>query len=308
MAAKKVTIAVGMVSIATRIEPAVDEESSNFRTIHTANGTHAPVRCKQYMECPECKHRETSHWGFKEKGAERDGTIVVVSAEELAAASGEPITGRQGTLPAEVVFHPREKVYAATVAGDSVQNIYPDKGAEKAYVALRDTLAASPDLVACMIWAPGSKNALWTIEVVGNRLVATKRSWPEYVRPTVEIPPVEVTDVERQMFGHLVNTSVEDFDLGRYVDQAKLSREELIASRTGSSTAGTLREGMASRDDVPSLMAAIEASLAAAGAKPKAVKKAPAKKTAAKKPPAKKAAPRKRAAAKKTTAPLAKSA
>ena len=303
MAAKKVTIAVGMVSIATRIEPAVDEESSNFRTIHTADGTHDPVRCRQFMECPECKHRETSHWGFPEKGMERDGTIVVVSAEELAAASGEPITGRQGNMPVEVVFHPREKVYAATVAGDSVQNIYPDKGAEKAYVALRDTLAADPGIVACMIWAPGSKNALWTLEVVEHRLVATKRCWPEYVRPTMQIPMVEVTDAERQMFGHLVSSSVEDFDLGRYVDQAKLSREELIASRTGTPVSSALMPGMASPSDVPSLMAAIEASLAAAGAKP--VKKAPAKKAAAKKSPAKKAAaPRKRAA--KKAVPLAK--
>jgi DNA end-binding protein Ku len=304
VAAKKVTIAVGMVSIATRIEPAVDEEASMFRTICTGEGTHDPVRCKQYMECPVCETRHSSHWGFKEKGIERDGTMVVVSAEELAAANGAPVTGRQGTMPVEVVFHPREKVYAATVAGDSVQNIYPDKGAEKAYVALRDTLAADPSLVACMIWAPGSKNALWTLEVVGHRLVATKRCWPEYVRPTVEIPLVEVSEVERQMFSHLVSTTMEDFDLGKYVDQAKLSKEELIASRTGTPIgAATLREGMASPNDVPSLMAAIEASLAAAGAKP-IPKKAPAKKAAAKKPPAKKAAaPRKRAAKKP---PLAK--
>jgi DNA end-binding protein Ku len=298
VAAKKVTFAVGMVSIATRIEVAADEESSDLHTVCTDGGAHDPVRCKQYMECPVCATQHSSHWGFPEKGVERDGKMVVLTQDEIAAATGAPVTGRAGEMPVEISFHPREKVYAATVAADSVQNVYPDKGSEKAYVALRETLRTNPGIVAVMIWAPAKKNALWVLEVAGEHLVATKMCWPEQVRPTVEVPMAEVSDAELSMFQQLIESTVEDFDLGRYVNQSKLDKEALVASRAGTAIGTVLEPGVAARSSVPDLMAALEASMAKAGAKPR---KAPAKKAAAKKT-AKKAAPRKRAAAKKTAA------
>lgn len=300
MAAKKVTVMVGFVPIPIKLEVAVDEETSGTHTVCTAGGTHDPTRVKQHVDCPSCGKSASSVWGFPERGVEKDGAVVVLTEEEITAANGAPQTGRAGQPPIEVSFHPREKVYGATVASNSVQNVYPDRGGEKGYTLLRDTLAAHPDVVATLIWAPTSKNALWVLEVVDRRLVISKRCWPEQVRPSLDVPTVDVLDMEREMFSQLIEQSVEDFDLGRYVDQSKLSLEELVASRTGVVPATvTGSSGASPVSAVPDLLAAIEASLA------KVAKPTPVKRTPAKKAVAKKAAPRKRAA-KKTAQPLAK--
>lgn len=302
MAAKKVTVMVGFVPIATKIDVAVEEESSGTHTVCMGDGTveHPPARVKQHVACPVCERTHTSVWGFDHRGVERDGGLVVLTDEELRTAAGEPQTGRAGKPAVQLAFHPREKVYGATLASDSVQNMYPDKGGEKAYALLRDALLANPEVVACMVWAPSTKNALWVLEVVGQRIVISKRCWPEQVRATMEVPEVEVADMERDMMTMLVRETAEDFDLGRYVDQSKLSLEELINSRSVvEGGEAPLRAAPASA--VPDLLAAMQATLDAAGAKMKPVKKVAAKKTVAKKA----AAPRKRAA-KKTVAPLGK--
>lgn len=302
--AKKVTWMVGFVPLHVKMEVAIDPESSDTHTVCTGDGTHAPSRVKQSFTCPICETSASSTWGFKERGVERDGAVVVLTPEEIAAATGAPHTGRKDAPPIELAFHNREKLFAATVAADSVQNVYPDRGGEKAYALLRNALARRPDVVGAMIWAPSSKNALWVLEVVGSRIVASKRCWPEMVRATTEIADVDLLDVEQEMFGQLVEGSIEDFDLGKYVDQSKLSLEELIASRTAVSGATALKPGVAGRDQIPDLLANLQASLAALQpAKKPPAKRAPAKKAPAKKAAAKKA-PAKRAA--KKAAPLAK--
>lgn len=317
---KKVSMLVGFVPLPVRIEVAVDKEESGTHTVCIGNSdadVHDPVRVKQFVECPKCQRRHTSTYGFTERGIERDGEVIVLTKEELKAAAGTPRTGNtsKGQPPIKLAFHSREKVYAATVAGDSVQNVFPESGGEKAYALLRQALLDDPDVVACMIWAPSTKNALWTLEVVGERIVATKRCWPEYVRAVPQVPEVPVADVEVAMFNELVATTVEDFDLGRYVDQSKVDLDELVKEREGVPI--DIGTGTVSRDDIPDMIAKLQASLAAAGAKPAAkkparneftgrgTKRAPAKKTPAKKAPAKKAVAKK-APAKKVATPRKK--
>lgn len=305
--AKKVTVMYGFVPVHTKMEVAVDEESSDAHAVCTGindESRHAPVRVKQSVACPVCEVKHTSVWGFPQRGVEREGEMVVLTDEEIRGALGEPRTGRKDKPPVEIAFHPREKVFAATVAADSVQNMYPDRGGEKAYTLLRDALASHPEIVGVMIWAPSTRNALWVLEVVGSRIVASKRHWPEMVRATTEIPPVDVLDLERAMVDQLIVASVEDFDLGKYVDQSKLSMEELIASRAGTAPATVSATGQVGNPAVTDLLAGLQASLDAIGAskapaKP-AVKRAPAKKAVAKKAPARKRA------TKKAAAPLAK--
>ena len=292
--AAKVTGVMGLIPLALRIEPAVDKESSGNRIIclGTAEKPHDPARVEQRMTCPVCEVYHSSYHGFEHRGRELGDTLVVLTDKDLAEAGGAPRTGRAGKPPVEIKFHPREKVYRATVAGDSVQNVYPDRGGEKAYALLRDHLEAAPDVVACMIWAPSTANALWTIEVVDDRLVATKRAWPEYVKPTQAIPPVEISQLEREMFMTWVDATVEDFDLSVYSDQRKLGVEALIAERAGQGV--PMPTATSAAAGIGDLLAGLEANIAAVKAK------TPAKKAVAKKAPAK------RAAAKKTTTPRKK--
>lgn len=277
--AAKVTVMVGgFMPIAARLEVAVetDDSNKNVHTVCTGVGTkHSPTFVKQRLICPACDRQEPSVWQYQERGEERAGGIVVLTAEELDSANGTPITGRgEGPFP-EISFHSREKVYACTVAADSVQNMSPDKGGEKSYALLRDYLAAQPDVVGAMTWAPSTKNALWVLEVVDQRIVVSKRCWPEDTRPAPAIAPAELKDREVAMFALLAEP--EDFDIGKFVDQARLDRRALLDSKGDTPAAATFGNG--------DVMAAMQAELDARAKKstPKVVKKAPAKRAPAKK-------------------------
>lgn len=271
--ASKTSITIGLVTVPVTLSPAVDDEGGNFRTVHV--GDHEPARVTVKAMCTHegCGDERSSVFGYPDRGQEVDGKLVLVTKEEIAAASGDPI---KVMVPA---FHPREKVYAATVASDSVQNVLPQKGYDKQYVALRNALMANPEVVACTVWAPRSKNALWVLEVVGDRIVASKRSWPEDVRAVPAAPTVEISELEQGMFNTLVQGLVSDFDLGSYVNESKAGLDALVASRMGEAVAlpaGTAPAATGGGD----LMAALQASVKAAEkAKPR---KAPAKKAAAK--------------------------
>lgn len=295
---KKTVLELGLFVIPVRLEVAVDDESADMRTVCTGDGTHDPVRIKQHVECPSCDKSATSHWGFPERGVERDGKMILLTAEDIKEAAGDPIKRMA------LSFHPREKVYAATVAGDSVQNIVPDRGGEKGYVALRDALRAHADMVAVTVWAPSTKNALWIVEVVDDRLVASKRAWPEDVRPAPAIAPAEVTAQEADMLETFIVGSATDFDVSEYRNAARDGMETLIASRLGDAVSlPASTTGGATVSDSGDMLAALQASLdQVAKATTRTAKKAVAKKTAAKKTTAKKTTAKKAATPRKKVA------
>lgn len=282
MSASKTRIEVGFVSIPVRMEKATDDEESGFRTVclGTEGAEHNVTRVKTEVVCPQCNRKHTSVYGYEDRAVEYGDELRVVTKDEIAAASGDPLK----TLALK--FHSREKFFAATVAADSVQNLSPDKGGERAYTALVEVMRARPDLVAVTIYAPRTKNALWVLEVHENRLVASKRCWPEDVRPVAGVTPALVDSAEMRLFGQYIDESVTDFDLGEYVDARRAGVKALIDAANGSGT--TLVSSRPVAPDSGDLMAALEASVASV-VKPKKAKPRAAKK----------AAPRKRAATKK---------
>jgi DNA end-binding protein Ku len=273
--ATKTSITISLVTVPVTLSPAVEEEDAAFRTIHI--GEHEPARVTVKAMCTHdgCDDQRPSVFAYPDRGREVDGKLVLVTKDEIAAATGEPI---KAMVPA---FHPREKVYAATVAGDSVQNVLPQKGYDKQYVALRNALMANPDVVACTVWAPRTKNALWVLEVVGDRIVASKRSWPEDVRAVPAAPTVDVSDAEQNMFNTLVADMVSDFDLTAYVNERKSGLDALVASRLGDAVALPAAGSAPAATGGGDLMAALQASVKAAEKKP-ATKKPAAKRTAKK--------------------------
>lgn len=287
MAAKNVTVMLGgFVSIKTKFDVAVDKDgtSKDVHAVCTGNDEtqHTPVRVRQSTSCPQCGTSASWAGAFPQRGVERDGAMVVLTAEELAGASGTPVNGRD--VPIQLALHNREKVYAATLPSDGVHNVLPDKGSEKAYALLRDAMRTQPDLVGVSIWAPSSKNALWVFEVVDDRIVASKRCWPEDVRVAPAIAPTGYSDAESTMFAAMVEALIEDFDLGKYADEARANKADLIASKAGEAVA--VSTPSAPGVPVGDLLAAIQATL------DQKQPKKPARKRAAKK-----AVPKKEAAA-----------
>lgn len=269
-------ITVGLVTIPVKLEPAVDAEDRDVRTIHTHDDAD-PARVTTIARCTGCADERSSVFQFTERGREVDGKVVVITSDEMADAEGEPI---KHMVPA---FHHRDEVYGATVAGDSVQNVMPQKGYELQYVALRNALASHPDIVAVTTWSPRTKNALWVIEVVDNRIVASKRSWPEDVRAVAATPEVDVPDMEQQFFDTLVTGKVTDFDVTNYVNESKAGLEALVSSRLGHAV--ELGGAAPAATNSGDLLAALQASvdLLAKPKKKPAAKKAAAKRTTTRK-------------------------
>lgn len=298
--ALKVKMAVNdLIVIQTRVEVAVEKESSGAHAIctGTTDEPHPPSRVKQSTACPVCGTGHSSAFGFDKRGVERDGKLVELTQEELQAAAGTPLTGGKDKPPVHLRFHPREELYSATLASDSVQNVYPDKGAEKPYVLLRDYLRDHPEVVAAVTWAPSRVNALWVLEVVGQRLVMSKRCYPEQVRATQEVAPVEYSDQEAALMAQLIEASVSDFDLSEYVDTAKRGVENLIAERVGTAVPAAAEPAITSAPLGGDLLAALQASVDAVAPQGKP-KVATTKKAVAKKPATKKTAAPKRTAKK----------
>lgn len=281
---KKTNMTVGLFRFPVRLEVAVDEDSSEFKVVCTGNGTHEPVRTKQHMDCqfPDCGESHSSHWGYKDRGVETPEGMVLITTEQIAEASGTPIKDM------DLAFHPRVDVYTHTVAADSVQNIYPDAGGEKGYAALYKALSDRPDVVAVTVWAPGTKNALWVLEIVEGRLIASKRAWPQDVRlaPPIAPPAEDISAVEQKMMDSAIDALLAEFEVSEYVDARRSGMTELIASRLGTAVAvSATGERQAAPVD---MFAALQATVASV-VKPAPVK-ATKKKSVAKKPAVKKAA------------------
>lgn len=295
---KKGCLVVGLLRAPVRLEVAVDEDGSSFRTVCTNQGAHEPVRVKAHVDCPSCGKSGRSVWDYPERASESDGKLTLVTADEIKAAKGAPIKDMALT------FHPREQVYSHTFAADSVQNVYPERGAEKQYNAILAALSQRPGRVACAVYAPSTANALWVLEVIEGRLVASKRCWPEDVRPAQQIVATEpMSEAEQQFMDVLVDGLTTDFDMTLYRNTAKEGLQKLLAER-GVAFEAQLVQGSTGQGG-GDMLAALQASVKALQPAPSSraqTRKPPAKKAAAKKTAVKKTVSTKKTAAKKGVA------
>lgn len=239
---KSITVQMSGWPIHLKMEVATVTEART-KVVCTNGGEHDAVAVKQNIVCPICNKTESSYFGFPERAVVEKKQLKVLGLDEIKQSRGVPRTGRKmtdkdGRLMAEggevtLRFHPRSEVFASTLAGDSVQNVYPDiaAGGAKGYQMLVQNLTAHPDLVATMIWAAGSVNAIWVMEIVDGRLVASKRCWPEDAREIREITQVTVSEAEQAVFDQVVALSVDSFNVNDYVNEAKRGLEELLKDR-----------------------------------------------------------------------------
>lgn len=240
---KRITVQLGIMPIHLKMETAVLAETS-ASVVCTNGGQHEAVKVKQSVFCPVCKTTHNSFQQFPERGIEENKQIRVLSKDDIQQVKGAPRTGRvrdghQHTLeadaPVEIKFHPRLEVFAFTLAGDSVQNVYPDTdlGGAKAYEMLLHYLSVHPDQVAVMVWAPTKNNALWVLDVYDGRLVASKRTWPEQVREPKQVAPVTITGAEQTLFDQIIELTLTRFDVNEYVNEAAKGLQELLDGAEG---------------------------------------------------------------------------
>ena len=285
-------ISFGLVNVPVKLYSAVSKKTVRFNQLHDSDG----VRIQQKRICPA--HGEEVPYENIVKGYEiAPDKYVVITPDELEAL--DPKKTRTIDIEDFVDLDDIDPLYY-----EHPYYLVPDTGAAKAYRLLLDALRETNKVAIARV-VLRSKEYLTAIRPAGEVLTMETMLFADELVPSDrldELPDddTRATDRELAMARQLIESQATDFDPSKYRDEYRERVLDLIERKAQGEDISTQPE-VDEPAEVPDLMAALEASLAAAGgSKPAATNGASskAKKPAAKKPAAKKAAAKKPAAKK----------
>jgi DNA end-binding protein Ku len=253
------TISFGLVSIPVKVfstnEPS---HEIHFNLIHEGCGQ----RLKQFYECP--KHGRVDRDEMAKGYEISRGNYVELSKQELKeleAVASDEIEVRE-FVPLSAI----DPIYI-----DASYYLAPDRGGDRAYRLMRDALEHA-DLAAVAAYAARGKQYIVMLRPFEDGLVMHQlryidevKPWSEVAMPTLAKPK----PAELGMAGKLIDQLRHDaFDPTQYTDEVKGRVRDLIADKAkGGEIVAPEAEP---RPEVGDLMAALKASLGAAGGDGKA--------------------------------------
>jgi DNA end-binding protein Ku len=271
-------ISFGLVNIPVKLFSAVSKKTVRFHQIDAESG----VRVRQKRVGPDGEEiaYEQIVKGY-EIGPER---YVTISPEELEAL--EPQKTRTIDIEDFVDQEEIDPIYY-----DHPYYLAPDTGAAKAYQLLVDAMEDAGKVAIARV-VIRSKENLVAIRPHDGVLAMETMLFADEVVPTDSLDEmttdttVKTSDRELTMARQLIDSLSSDFEPEKYHDQYRERVLDLIERKAQGETI-VIEEPTAEPEQVPDLMAALEASIAGAKGqskpKPKAKpkKRAPAKKKAA---------------------------
>ena len=284
-------ISFGLVNVPVQLHSAVEDKDIHFNQFQKDTGKR--IHNKRVAEGSD---NEVAY-GDIVKGYEvADGRFVIVTPEELESV--EP--GRSHTIDIEdfVDLAEIDPIYFEKTYYVSPQE---SAGADKAYALLRAAMERSGK-IAVGRFVMRTKQYLVALRAVDDLLLLETMYFPDEIRDRKGLGvkgKAGLSDKELKIADQLVRSLASDFDPSKYRDTYRERVLELI-KRKAKGEEIVVEKAKEEEADVVDLMAALEASLAAAkGERPKSAKKA----TKTAKPAAKKAAKRtsKRAAKRKAS-------
>jgi len=285
-------ISFGLVNVPVKLYSAVSKKTVRFNQLHEKDNSRIQLKRFCADEDKEVPYEEIV------KGYEiSPDRYVVITPEELERL--DPVKTRTIDIEDFVDLDEIDPLFY-----EHPYYLAPDTGASKPYKLLLEALKATNKVAIARV-VIRSKEYLTAIRPAGDVLtMETMLFADELIDPgdIDELPDEDVnaTDREVEMAQQLIESLATDFEPSKYKDEYRERVLELIERKAAGQEVAMPAEPEAPAA-VPDLMAALEASLAAAkGTKAKAS-------TASN--GAKKAAPKKKPAAKRTTAkkPRAKS-
>jgi DNA end-binding protein Ku len=293
-------ISFGLVNVPVKLYSAVSKKTVRFNQLHDADG----VRIQQKRVCP-ADGEEVPYENIVKGYEIAPDKYVIITPEELEAL--DPKKTRSIDIEDFVDLDEIDPLYY-----EHPYYLVPDTGAAKAYRLLLDALRETNKVAIARV-VLRSKEYLTAIRPAGDILTMETMLFADELVPSDnldELPDEETraTDRELAMARQLIEAQATEFDPTKYRDEYRERVLDLI-ERKAQGEDISVQPDVEEPAEVPDLMAALEASLAAAsGSKAsagngaaKAKKPAP-KKTAAKKAPAKKAPAKKPAARKRAKA------
>ncbi|MET0690376.1 MAG: Ku protein [Candidatus Binatia bacterium] len=244
-------ISFGLVSIPVKLYLAASSESPSFNLLHARCGN----RIRQQRFCPACNtvvEREELIRGYE---VSKDQYIQVTD-EELKALEGE------ASEEIEIAeFVPLEKV--DPIYFERSYYLGPDRGGEKAYRLLADTMAQVGKVALAKFVLRGKEN-LVIVRSARNGLVLHTMYFADEVRNFDEIAKGEsakISEAESQLAVRLIEElSTGDFEPDKYEDEYSQRVLDLVDKKAEGQKI-TLAKPQARRGQVIDLMAALKESL-----------------------------------------------
>jgi len=251
-------ISFGLVNVPVKLYSAVSRKTVRFHQLHEPDG----VRIQQKRICP--KDGEEVPYDQIVKGYELSPEhYVVITPEELESL--DPKKTRTIDIQDFVDLDQIDPIYY-----DHPYYLVPDKGGAKAYKLLLEAMRES-DRVAIARVVIRQKEHLTAIRPTGDILTMATMLFHDEVVPSDKIDDlpdaeIEAADREVAMARQLIESLSTDFEPEKYRDEYRERVLEMIERKAeGEEISVQPVEEPAAR--VPDLMAALEASVAAAKGK-----------------------------------------
>ena len=253
----KGSISFGLVTIPVQLFSAVSRKTVRFNQLDAQTG--ARVR-----------HKKVSSADDSELSAERivkgyelpSGAYVTLTDAELEALA--PAAARTIDIDAFVDLADIDPVFY-----DSAYHLVPDQATAKPYKLLAEAMQEANKVAVCH-FVMRSKQHLAAIRPVDGRLMLSTMVYAdELVAPDVlggldGLGDIAVDERETAMARQLIAALEADFEPDRYTDSYREALLELIERKASGDTAATVAAPAPTSDTVVDLMAALEASVAAA--------------------------------------------
>ena len=253
----KGSISFGLVTIPVQLFSAVSRKSVRFNQLDGETG--ARVRYKKVSAVDDTELPP----GRIVKGYElSSGDYVTVTDRELEELA--PVAARTIDIDAFIDLADIDPVFY-----DSAYHLVPDEATAKPYKLLAEAMGEA-DKVGICHFVMRSKQYLAAIRPVDGRLMLSTMVYADELVAPDEIDgfdglgDIEVDERETAMARQLIAALEADFEPGRYSDSYREAVLELIERKASGDTTTTVASPAPASDTVVDLMAALEASVAAA--------------------------------------------
>ncbi len=250
------SISFGLVNIPVKLYSAVSRKNVRFNLLDSDSGT----RIRQKRVNPDTGLEVPSD--RQVKGYELgEGRYVTVTEEELSSL--DPKASRTIDLQEFVLQSEIDPVFY-----DSAYFLAPDPVAKKAYALLVHAMEEA-DRVGIARFVMRTKQYVAAMRVRDGRLMLSTMVYADELNDAADIDgledleDVELTEAERTMAEQLIDSLSQTFEPDRYEDTYRLRVLDLVERKAAGEEIVMSVEGP-SPDTVVDLMAALEASVAAA--------------------------------------------
>ena len=263
-------ISFGLVNVPVKLYSATEDKDIHFNQFQKDTGERI-----RYKRVAEGTGEEVEYEDIVKGYEKSKGRFVIVTPEELESV--EPGKGRTIEIEDFVGLDELDPIYF-----EKTYYLAPQEGAgaDKAYALLREAMEKA-NKVAIGRFVMRTKQYLTALRPSGNLLLLETMFFPDEIRSTKELEDMakgaKVSDRELKVAEQLIDSLTTEWDPERYHDTYRERVLDLIEQKAKGEEV-VVEKSEAPESNVVDLLAALEASLAAAGKggskKPSASKKA----------------------------------